>query len=64
MCDYKKKYARVHRNCESGLAILNIQACCTQAGPAHAAGHGGGMDRWQHSSHLLLHALPVASIAL
>ena len=24
-----------HRNCESGLA----KACCTQAGPAHAAGH-------------------------
>ena len=42
----------------------NIQACCTQAGPAHAAGHGGGMDRWQHSSHLLLHVLLVASIAL
>ena len=30
----------------------NIQACCTQAGPAHAAGHGDGMERWQHSSHL------------
>jgi len=45
MCDHKKKYTRVHRNCESGLAILNIQECCTQAGPAHAAGHGGGMDR-------------------
>jgi len=42
----------------------NIQACCTQAGPAHTAGCGGGMDRWQHSSHLLLHALSVASIAL
>jgi len=25
----------------------NIQACCTQAGPAQAAGHGDGMDRWQ-----------------
>jgi len=23
-----------------------------------------GMDRWQYSSHLLLHALPIASIAL
>ena len=42
----------------------DIQACCTQAGPAHAAGCGGGMDRWQHSSHFLLHVLPVASIAL
>jgi len=26
----------------------NTQACCTQAGPAHAAGRGGGMDRRQH----------------
>jgi len=40
-----------------------IQACCTPAGPALAAGCGDDMDRWQHSSHLLLHALPVASIA-
>ena len=40
----KKKYTRIHRNCESGLAIT-IQACCTQDGPAHAAGHGDGMDR-------------------
>jgi len=46
----------------------NIQACCTQASPAQAAGRGDSMDRGQHSSHLLLHALaialPVASIAL
>jgi len=42
----------------------DIQACCTQAGAAHAAGRGGGIDRWQHSSYLLLHALPVASFAL
>jgi len=42
----------------------NIQASCTQASPAYAAGRGGGMDRRQHSSHLLLHALPVASIVL
>ena len=41
----------------------NIQACCTQAGPAQAAGHGDGMHRWQHSNHLLLHALPITSIA-
>ena len=33
----------------------NIQACRTQAGPAHAAGHGNGMDRWQHSSHPHMH---------
>ena len=38
----------------------SIQACCTQAGSAHSAGRGDGMDRWQHSSHLLPHALPVA----
>ena len=35
----------VHRNCESGLATYNIQACCTRDGPAQAAGHGDGMDR-------------------
>ena len=50
----------VHRNCESGLAMI-IQACCTQAGPVRAAGRRGGIDRWQHSSYLLLHALPIAS---
>jgi len=33
---HTKRYTRVqHRNCESGLA----KAWCTQAGPAHAAGH-------------------------
>ena len=37
----------------------NIQACSTQA-----EGCGDGMERWQHSSRLLLHALLVASIAL
>jgi len=42
----------------------NKLACCTQAGPAQTAGCGGGMDRWQYSSHLLLHALLVASITL
>ena len=36
----------------------------TQAGPVHAAGCGDGMDRWQHSSHLFLHSLLVASIML
>jgi len=51
-----------HRNCESGLAIS--KARCMQAGPAHAPGHGDGMNRWQHSSHLLLHVLLVASISL
>jgi len=46
----KKKYTCVglHRNCVSGL-----QACCTQAGPAHAALRPW---RWHgemiHSSHL------------
>jgi len=38
----KKTDTCVRRNCESGLAI---HACCTQAGPAHAAGRGDGMDR-------------------
>ena len=33
---HTNKYTRVqHRNRESGLA----KACCTQASPAHAAGH-------------------------
>ena len=40
------------------------KACCTQAGQAHAAGHGGGMVRWQHFSPFFLHALPVAPIAV
>ena len=26
MCDHKKKYTRVHRNCESGLAIIHKHA--------------------------------------
>jgi len=44
MCDHKKYIYSVHRNCESGLAMI-IQACCTQAGPARAAGRRGGIDR-------------------
>ena len=28
------------------------KACCTQVGPAQAAGHWDDMNRWQHSSHL------------
>jgi len=34
----------------SNMPILHPTG--TQAGPAQAAGHGDGMDRWQHSSHL------------
>jgi len=50
---YHKKYTHiVHRNYESGLAIILYKACCTQTGPAGAAGCGDSMDRWQHSSHL------------
>jgi len=45
-------------DCHQNVAGYNIQTCCTQA-----AGSGDDMDRRQHSSHLLLHALPVASIA-
>jgi len=41
----KKKIHSLHRNCKSGLASYDIQACCTQAGPAYAAGRGGGNDR-------------------
>jgi len=54
---HRIKNTHIHMNCVSGLSNI-----CTQAGPAHAAG-GDGVDRWQHSSHLL-HALQVASIAL
>ena len=36
-----------HRNCESSLA----EACCTQAGPAHIAGHVE--MTWTDESHLL-----------
>ena len=42
----------------SGLA----KACCTQAGPAHAAGHVE--MAWTDQSHLFWHVLPVASIAI
>jgi len=58
-------HKRVHTctQTESGLATI-YKACCTQVGPTHAAG-GDGMDRWQHSSHLLLHVrrnwIPVTS---
>jgi len=43
LCVITQKYS-VHRNCESGLT-MTIQACCTQAGPACAAGRRGGIDR-------------------
>ena len=57
--EYHTKSTRVqHRNCESGLA----KACCTQAGPAHAAGHVE--MAWTDESHLFWHVLPVAPIAV
>jgi len=43
----------MYTNRESGTATV-YKACCTQVGPAHAVG-GDGMDRSQHSSHLLPH---------
>ena len=52
-----KEYTHVqHRNCGSGLA----KACCTQAGPAHIAGHVE--KSWTDESLLFWHALPVAPI--
>jgi len=56
---HHKKYTHVqHRNCEWGLA----KACCTQAGPAHAA------DRiqmaWTDGSYPFWHAQPVAPITV
>ena len=62
MCDTKKNTQRTQE-----LLVrpgYDIQTCFTQAGPAHAAGRGGGIERRQHSSYLLLHALPVASSLL
>ena len=47
-----------YRNCESGLA----KACCTQASPAHAAGHVE--MAWTDESHLFWQVLPVAPIAV
>ena len=41
--EYHNKCTHMYMNCESGLAII-YKVCCTQAGPAHAAG-GDGMDR-------------------
>ena len=43
---------RTQELCMWVRAGYNIPACCTQSGPAHAAGHVYGMDRWQHPSHL------------
>jgi len=46
----KKYTAYTETTDESGLAMIySWQACCTQAGQAHAAGRGGSIDRWQHS---------------
>ena len=54
-----KKYTCIqNRNCESGLA----KASCTQAGPAHAAGHVE--MAWTDESHFIWHALPVAPITV
>ena len=54
-----KKYTCIqNRNCESGLA----KASCTQAGPAHAAGHVE--MAWADESHFIWHALPVAPITV
>ena len=50
LCVITKKNTHAH----TGTWVrpgYNTQACCTQASPAHAVGHGDGMDRW-HSSHL------------
>jgi len=38
------------------------KACCTQAAPAHAAGHVE--MAWTDESHLFWHALPVVPIAV
>ena len=56
---HKQKYTRAHEVRVRLSYNSYSKAGCTQAGPAHAA-IGDGMDRWQHSSHLFLHALLVA----
>jgi len=48
-----QKCTHMCTNSESGLVTI-YKACCTQVGPAHVAG-GDGVNRCQHSSHLLLH---------
>ena len=45
------KRTHMYTNCESGLTTI-YKTCCTQVGPAHTIS-GDGMDRSQHSSHLL-----------
>ena len=41
----KKKYTVYTGTVSQAWLSVDIQACCTQAGPAHAAGRGGGIDR-------------------
>jgi len=41
MCDHKKNTCTQELSRASGC----IQACCTQAGPAHVAGRRDGIDR-------------------
>ena len=45
MSDHKKGNAHTYTGTVSQAWLDNVQACYTQAGPAHAAGHGDGMDR-------------------
>ena len=56
-----KKYARVqHRSCESGLA----RACCSQADPAHTAGHVGQMKSFCHVLIVAPIAVPRRNLSL
>ena len=45
LCVITKKYTAYTGTVSQAWLSVDIQACCTQAGPAHAAGRGGGIDR-------------------
>ena len=45
MCDHKKNYIAYTGTVSWPGYDIHVQACCTQAGPAHAAGREGDIDR-------------------
>ena len=45
LCVITKKKYTVYTGTVSQAWLSYVQACCTQAGPAHTAGRGGGIDR-------------------
>jgi len=45
LCVITKKNTHAYTGTVTQASGYNIQACCTQAGQAHASGHGDSMDR-------------------